>query len=331
MITVHRTHAASYPLAALKLRPLIDPDARRSQYVTILDGRRAQVELRRWLDTNESRVLRALLTLWEEERVLFTTAAVREAIVSGKIPASWLAEFERDYARFVNQIMVPQWAGSLTSASLIEAGIPGWTWQGGTQWLSSYTLDHGGELITRLVAEQAQAISSTLYHYTVEAPVSSTRLAQILRPMVGVTEQSALRAIRYREELQAAGLKPAVIDKRVFNYLRRANARRAETIARTELAAAWNNAQYTSMREAIRSGEVLGTVTAEWSAADDELTCAVCGDLHGQVVGFGEVFSATIQRGRGEGKHDVTVPISQHPPAHINCRCALIYRSDLGV
>jgi hypothetical protein len=227
--------------------------------------------------------------------------------------------------------MVPQWAGALGAGNLIEAGVPGWTWQGGTQWLSSYTRDHGGQLITRLVAEQTQAIRAALYHYVVEAPVSATKLSQILRPMVGVTEQSALRAIRYREELVAAGLKPDVIERRVFNYLRRANARRAETIARTELATAWHNAQMTSMREAIRAGDIVGRVFVTWDAAPDDLVCPICSDLDGRNVWIGEEFTATIQRGRGDDRHDVQVPVGMQPPAHINCRCCLVYRTDIGV
>ena len=331
MICVHHTNSARPPLAAVKLRPIANPEGRRSQYDTILDGRTAQAELRAWLAQNESRVLRALLALWDAERDIFSTSTVRDAIASGQIPSTWLAEFERDYSRFVNQTMVPQWAGALGAGNLIEAGVPGWTWQGGTQWLSSYVRDHGGQLITRLVAEQTQAVSAALYHYTVEAPVSSVRLAQILRPMVGVTEQSVQRAIRYRQELTISGLKQDVIDKRIFNYLRRANARRAETIARTELATAWHDAQYRSMQDAVRAGDIVGRVFVTWDAAPDELVCPICSSLDGSNVWIGEDFVASVERGRGDEKHDVPVPVGRQPPAHINCRCALVYRTDLGV
>lgn len=331
MICATRTHAPSPPARALKLRPLIDPLGSQSQYQTILDGRRAEVALRAWLDKNESRILRALLELWDSQQATIRLNTVRDAILSGQIPRQWLTEFERDYSRFVNAVMAPQWAGALTSASLIEAGIPGWTWQGGTQWLARYVESRGGSLITQLVNEQFQAIRATLYHYTVEDPISATRLTQILRPMVGVTERSALAAIRLREQLTAAGLKPTVIDKRIFNYLRRANARRAETIARTELATAWHDAQYTSIQAASRSGDVLGTITAKWKAAPDELVCPICGSLNDQVVGLGEQFTATISRGSGDDKHDVNIPIDRKPPAHVNCRCCLSYHSDLGV
>lgn len=82
---------------------------------------------------------------------------------------------------------------------------------------------------------------------------------------------------------------------------------RAELIARTESVRAFNMG---SFQGAKNSGLSL---IKEWSAADDERTCKVCGYLDGKRVGMNEHFVDS------EGD---TYFLS---PAHPRCRCRVIY------
>lgn len=80
---------------------------------------------------------------------------------------------------------------------------------------------------------------------------------------------------------------------------------RARTIARTESMFAANNGQYIGQATAINSGLVSGLVMKEWSTAEDEAVCKICGPLDKVQVPFHQPFSTG----------------SFTPPAHPNCRC----------
>lgn len=77
---------------------------------------------------------------------------------------------------------------------------------------------------------------------------------------------------------------------------------RAELIARTETAAAYSRGSLLAYLESGVVGEV------EWLTAEDELTCDICAPLNGTRVKLGRVWPGGIE----------------HPPAHPNCRCALV-------
>lgn len=75
---------------------------------------------------------------------------------------------------------------------------------------------------------------------------------------------------------------------------------RAEAIAQTEITRAYAEANRAAWRE---SGEVEGM---RWETNNDELVCAVCGPLNGQVAPIDGDFDGLI------------------PPAHPRCRCWLV-------
>jgi len=84
---------------------------------------------------------------------------------------------------------------------------------------------------------------------------------------------------------------------------------RAEMIARTETNRAENNGKLLAMKE---SGIKM---KKQWVAANDSRTSELCKHLDGQTVGLDDDF----QYGAFEG---------QAPPAHVNCRSALIFIED---
>jgi SPP1 gp7 family putative phage head morphogenesis protein len=104
---------------------------------------------------------------------------------------------------------------------------------------------------------------------------------------------------------------------RAQDYAGFLNRRRATRIARTELAGAYNQGTLALMREAQANG-AFTTVYKQWYTAQDERTCDFCGPLHEQVVGIEETYPGLTKR----------VPNTLTPPAHPNCRCALIYLAE---
>lgn len=87
----------------------------------------------------------------------------------------------------------------------------------------------------------------------------------------------------------------------------------AERVVRTEMIHAYNLQQSEALRELHADDP---GIRQRWDSSLDSRLCPICYDLHGQVVGIGEDFP---------GGHP-------HPPAHPNCRCALVaWRADWGV
>lgn len=103
-------------------------------------------------------------------------------------------------------------------------------------------------------------------------------------------------------DVDKAVLKAGQMSDKYAAYLTR---QRARTIARTETMFASNNGQYIGQMGAINSGLVNGLVMKEWSTAEDEDVCPICGPLDKVQVPFHQPFTTG----------------SLVPPAHPNCRC----------
>ena len=80
------------------------------------------------------------------------------------------------------------------------------------------------------------------------------------------------------------------------------SATRAAVIARTETARAYALGSLAAWQV---SGEV---AASEWLTAGDELECPICAPLNGQQANLGRPFAGGLY----------------YPPAHPNCRCALL-------
>lgn len=117
-------------------------------------------------------------------------------------------------------------------------------------------------------------------------------------------------------------MKPDVAEKKAsdaaFKYSQRQMRYRAQMIADTEMAMAYNYGYHESVRQAIRAGE-MGEVIKIWSAARDERTCPRCAALNGKKVGFEDTFDF------GTGAKILYPGANQTPPAHPKCRCAVLY------
>ena len=93
---------------------------------------------------------------------------------------------------------------------------------------------------------------------------------------------------------------------------------RAESIARTELAFAYNRGAHESVRQAVSNG-LMGVCEKVWETAGSHRTCGRCMELNGKVVGFDDKFF--------DSKYDT----GETPPLHPRCRCVIIYREIEGL
>ena len=91
---------------------------------------------------------------------------------------------------------------------------------------------------------------------------------------------------------------------------------RAQMIADTGLATAFNIGLHEIIRKAIELG-LLGKVEKTWVTAQDQKVCDKCLALSGVTVDFFEKF------------YESDVYTGETPPLHPNCRCAVVYREVL--
>lgn len=101
-------------------------------------------------------------------------------------------------------------------------------------------------------------------------------------------------------------------------YAARQQRTRAETIARTEMATAYNEGNDQYVRQAMRRGQMPRMVKV-WSTADDGHVCSACEDLEGVEVGMDDEFKVTV----GKRVHREVATLL--PPLHPRCKCAILY------
>ena len=168
---------------------------------------------------------------------------------------------------------------------------------------SLYT--RGAERITNLTLEQRQLLGYVLKVSGVE--ISPDELARKIRSYVGLTKPQVQRLLKIEQNLKIAGEDPEVI-KRILEKTADSMRRyRSMVIARTELAWNYTQGQLSYLSDVQRQ---LGAEMYKiWQVTPDDILCDICANLDGEKRLLNEAFSIGVDG----------------PPAHPNCRCALMY------
>lgn len=155
--------------------------------------------------------------------------------------------------------------------------------------------------------------------------MSSAETARYIRPTIGLTERQAAANLRHynsvKSQLRAdhPRMKEESIERKAktaaAKYAERQQRYRAETIARTEIAQAYNAGADAFIRAAMRH-ELMPEMKKEWSTALDGRVCKECQALEGVQIGMNDSFEAT------SGRKNITVLL---PPLHPRCKCAVKY------
>lgn len=278
--------------------------------------------LKSYLDRNEPKIKRWLYNTWNREREAITYAELRNAVRDKEMQLEWLLQWQQDYSRFVTDVLEPEWrkamqvAGEKLGEDITEYADRSFGFMPTGRRIEEWIQVRGGELAVALSDAQRDAVRAVLRYYTVDKPVGPDELGRILRPIIGLTPKQATAVMRFRENLIAEGLPPKKVDHQVGNYAGFLHRYRAERIARTELAFAYNFGQLEAVRQAKEQGYFGGEVVKVWLTADDERTCPHCGALDGQVIGLEETFPGMTEK----------IPYTYTPPAHPHCRCTVGYQ-----
>ena len=267
------------------------------------------------LDKAEPRVARFFLSLWQGQENALTYKELREAYLRGEITNKIYEKWTYDYACFVRENLAREWENAAkAAASDVAARYPQFLYEPSIEAAVEYIQRHSAELVTNVTEGQKQAINAAIAHFTGYTAVTPDEAAYILRPMVGLTKPQTLANARYYEHVRQSYLeahprcRPETASKKAAEaaarYAGRQHRYRAQNIARTELAFAYNAGAYGATKDAQERGYI-GECVKVWVTADDERTCPVCGELDGRKASMDALFSI------GKQMH----------PAHPSCRC----------
>lgn len=292
--------------------------------------------LNSFLDRNNPRLVRFLIRTWKDQEAAITYKELREAILHGAMTEETFKAWQEDYAVFFNRylkdiLVNATTAGGkeLAAAILSGADVYAPMLTGIDNWITV----HGAEWITRMSSEAQEAVS-TMIRYTANGNMTVDELARIIRPTIGLTEPQSLANARFYENTkkrikkdlmekypdmkETAAEKQAArrAEESAARYAGRQHRERAQMVAETELAYAYNKGADDAIHQAVDEG-LMPRMKAVWSTAADEGVCEICGALDGVEIELGDTFDF---KGRS-----LYAGQKQTPPAHPRCRCALCY------
>lgn len=282
--------------------------------------------LNSYLDANDGEPVQWLTRFWGDQQKAITYKELREAILAGQISETTLHEWQIAYSNLVTRRMKPLWQDAMIAANIQATSKQGGfyfdpTARGAKEWIEI----HGGEWITVIQEEQREAIAAMIGKaYSGDWDVDE--LARTIRPTIGLTTPQANANINFYNHVKETLLKenPNMRESTAIKRAREAatkyaakqHRQRAQMIAETEMAFAYNKGADKGMKQAQEKGYV-GKMKRVWSTADDELVCEICGGLDGTAIDMEEEFDFKGKTLYGGQK--------QTPPAHPRCRCAVKY------
>ncbi len=237
---------------------------------------------------------RFLFNTWNAERSAIKFEEIRNALRDGQISRAWLAKWQQDYSRLVNNVLRPLWAATMEAGARDVISGRALVFDLNTPNVLKWMDTRAGELIVNLTRQQHKAVRGVLQFFvSMPEPLNPVVAGRYLRPIIGLTDAQELAVRRLRQRLLGQGLALRTVEGRVRTYANRLIAFRAETIARTEYAFAFNYGNFEAMRQARDLGLVGPNIVKVWQTAEDELVCPVCAPLNGQIIDLDDTFPVT--------------------------------------
>ena len=187
--------------------------------------------------------------------------------------------------------------------------------------IRNWIKDRGSEFVTNAVQEQKKAIQR-LTMKAVREDLTPNELARVIRPCIGLTERQAQANLKYYNHIKEQMRKehPRMKEENIvrrardkaLKYAEKQHRYRAETIAQTELAEAYNAGAHQGIKQAQERGYI-GHVKKVWVTARQDNVCKFCESVEGVSKEMDEYFDV--------GKCGRVLI----PPAHPRCRCVVKY------
>lgn len=287
---------------------------------------RALEQLRAFLESSEPSLVRVLVNTWRSQGKAITYKELREAILyaqryGGLEGSEFILElyedWRQDYSRLVVEKIAPRWEKAMKAATeKISTKYPHWHWDATSIGVRQWASDAGAIFVTNSTNTQIHGLRKLIERAATMQDLSVDTLAHAIRPMVGLTHQQAGANMNYYRTLLEHGVSQRQATDLAIRFGARQHRYRAQNIARTEMAFAYNQGAYMGVKEAQAKG-YMGKMMKQWVTADDERTCKICAALDGVQIDMDAEFNF---------KTRLTHPgIKRMAPAHPSCRCSVIF------
>ena len=288
------------------------------------DKNAALNKLRSFLTAAEPETVEIVVSCLQGQTNAITYKELRECYLAGGITDKQFTQWQKDYSQLITSTLAPQWQKAAEAgAQQVKDQYPYFVYEPAVSAGMDFIKQHGAELVTNLAVEQREALNAVIAHVSGYTAVTPDEAARIIRPCVGLTKPQALANARYREAVKQAFLKAnprsreSTAEKKAAEaaarYAARQHRYRAQNIARTELAYAYNAGHYGATKDAQAQGYI-GDCVKVWLTAFDERVCPLCSAMDEEKKNMDEMFS--------NGK--------MLPPGHPSCRCAVAYEEIPG-
>ena len=282
--------------------------------------------LNRYITDTATVPVSILTRFWADQAAAITYKEIRKLIEDEDISKEDLENCSKDYSSFVSETLEPMWleaivAGQLSNAILDEIRGKEFEFDATDEGIRNWIKDRGSEFVTNAVQEQKKAIQR-LTMKAVREELSPNELARVIRPCIGLTERQAQANLKYYSHIKEQLRKdhPRMKEEnivrrardRALKYAEKQHRYRAETIAQTELAEAYNAGAHQGIKQAQERGYI-GHVKKVWVTARQDNVCKYCEAVEGVSKEMDEYFDV--------GKCGRVLI----PPAHPRCRCVVKY------
>lgn len=278
-----------------------------------------------FLNVESPQLAEWLCSVFQDQQAAVTYKELREAVLNGY--EEQILQWQDDYARLINEYFAPIYLTAM------KAGAKAWEEKLGGKLLydsdndvQNWIRERTAGLITNIGEETRAAVKMILWKGQQEN-WTAAQIARYIRPCIGLTQSDAAANARYQRSVYDSLLKahPRMTEasaakkaqEAALKYAARQHRTRADMIANTELAFAYNRGENMSIRNAMRDG-LMGPCVKIWRTAGSERVCPRCGALNGKEIGFDESFDI-------KGK-ELFPGMHETPPAHPRCRCVVQYK-----
>ena len=307
------------------------------RYIQVRKKRRHSVtateildRLDRYIDDHDDQPMRLLATHWRDQQDALSYREIREAILFEGVSTSLVRDWTEDYSRFVVDKMAPVWRDAMAAGSkgqpIMDKIQQSLRFDMNGPQMLNWIDERGAAFVVDTTEQQVQALRSMIRQYMYEK-YDYDELSKVIRPCIGLTDGQSRAVLRYYESLKAnmrdqhprmrqENLEDKCLTK-ALRYAERMHRERARTIARTEMAFAYNHGMHESVRQAMEQG-LLGTMEKRWLTSGNENVCPTCDALNGVQIAFDAPFDFGKHRHLFDGQEEA-------PPAHPRCACACEY------
>lgn len=258
-----------------------------------------------YLESNLDEPMKWLVRFWKDQAAVMLYKDLREIVIGEADPQSLFDQWFSDYSVFLSSKMTASWESAYFAAWNSTAEFVGLEEKISSEiYVRDWIINRTGNLITNVCSDQVNAVRYLIAEAQ-SLGMGSDETARYIRPTVGLTERQAAANLRHynsvKTQLRAdhPRMKEESIERKArtaaAKYAERQQRYRAETIARTEIAQAYNAGADAFIREAIRH-DLMPEMKKEWSTALDERVCKECQALEGVQISMDDSFET--QSGR---------------------------------